>query len=57
MLIDKWLAKLWEVSVYYGKIAVDTPTHFERAHWITFSAICVVVGVLCMRGFSSRKDF
>ncbi len=57
MLIDQWLGKLWQMGVHYGGIALDTPTHFDRQHWIVFTAICVVIGCLCMRGFGSRKNY
>ena len=57
MLIDKWLGMLWHAGVYYWGIAVDTPTHFDQRHWIFFTAICVVLGCLCMRGFGSRKNY
>lgn len=57
MLIDKWLGMLWSTSVYYWGVACDTPTHFDRRHWLLFAGICVVVGCLCMRGFGSRKDY
>ena len=57
MLIDDILKKLWQVTVYYFGIAADAPTHFDYRHWVVFTGICVVIGVLCMRGFGSRKNY
>jgi len=57
MLIDQWLAKLWELSVYYWSVTTDAPTHFSWRHWVVFSVICVVIGCLSMRGFGSRKGY
>ena len=57
MLIDQWLGKLWEFSVYYWSVATDAPTHFTWRHWVVFSVICVVIGCLSMRGFGSRKNY
>ncbi len=57
MLIDQWLGKLWELAVHYWTAAIDVPTHFGWRHWIVFSAICVLIGCLSMRGFGSRKNY
>ena len=57
MLIDQWLAKLWELSLHYWGVATDAPTHFSWRHWVVFSVICVVIGCLSMRGFGSRKNY
>ena len=57
MLIDDIIEKLWTMAVYYWGIASDAPTHFDYRHWVVFTGICVVVGVLSMRGFGSRKNY
>jgi len=57
MPIDRIAAKAQEIISHYVAIAIDTPTHFERSHWILFSAIAVLFGFFCMRGFGSRKNY
>jgi hypothetical protein len=57
MPIDRIIAKLSQLITHYWAIAVDAPTHFTTAHWIVFSAMAVLFGFFCMRGFGSRKDF
>ena len=57
MLIDDILENVWKAAVYYFGIAADAPTHFDYRHWVVFTSICVVLGVLCMRGFGSRKNY
>ena len=57
MLIDQWLGKLWELCGRCWDVACHAPTQFSYRHWIVFSAICLVVGCLSMRGFGSRKDY
>ena len=57
MPIDHLIAKAQAVIQHYWTIAVDAPTHFTRSHWILFSAVAVLFGFFCMRGFGSRKDY
>jgi hypothetical protein len=57
MLIDQWLSKLWDLSVYCWSAACHAPTQFSFRHWIVFSVICLVIGCLSMRGFGSRKNY
>jgi hypothetical protein len=57
MPIDRLFARACDIFWHYLDIAVEAPTHFTRSHWIVLSVLAVTFGVLCMRGFGSRKNY
>lgn len=41
----------------YYNVVMREVMGFTMTDWYVFSAVCVVLGVLCMRGFGSRKSY